>query len=155
MKKLLVLLLISLVVVAGSCTVPAEEAAAGQEEAIHVDASYDGKEVQIAPDQLLVVTLECDPPKGLKWDLIQITSEAGEVIPLEESNISVQEHVTVVEHLPSSENGPPPAIESPGKEVWTLAPLGEGKSTIYMEYRRAWEKELPPQKTFTLTIVVK
>ena len=144
---------------------------------VSVDASYDGKEVEIAVGNALVVTLESNATTGFKWELTELTSQLEEPAPREEAEEPGPEPeepgpeptkpvVVVPEELPEktvlkhadNKYVPPEAkgVEgAAGKEVWTFYAEEKGKSTIFMEYRRPWEEGVQPAKTFTLTVVVK
>ena len=190
MKKLSIilslLLVVSLVIAAFGCAaeepevevVPegSEEVVVPREE-VSVDASYDGKEVEIAVGNALIVTLESNATTGFKWELTELTSQLEEPAPREEDEEPGPEPqqegpeptnpvVVVPEELPEktvlrhadNEYVPPEAegvVGAAGKEVWTFHAEEKGKSTIYMEYRRPWEEGVEPAETFTLTVIVK
>ena len=182
------LLVVSLVIVGFGCTaeelVPPEEPPVPSEgpvpppEPILVDASYNGKEVEVPVGGSLIVTLESNPTTGFQWELTGVTNEPGEsgepappvepvpgapvppepvvpptepVVPEELPEITVLE---LVDHkfVPPEDTG---VVGAPGEEVWTFRALNTGESTIFMEYRRSWEEGVQPAKTFTLTVVVK
>jgi inhibitor of cysteine peptidase len=178
------LLVVSLVIVAFGCAAeePAEVVPEGPpipppREEVSVDASYDGKEVEITTRNALIVTLESNATTGFKWELTKLTSQPEEPAPREEAEEPGSEPeepgpeptkpvVVVPEELPEktvlkhvdNKYIPPEAkgVEgAAGKEVWTFHAEEKGKSTICMEYRRPWEQGVEPAKTFTLTVVVK
>jgi len=188
MKKLSIvlslLLVVSLVIVAFGCAaeepedvVPEGPPIPPPREGVSVDASYDGKEVEITADTgALIVTLESNPTTGFEWQLVEITNEPEEPAPREEVEESKPEteqegpkptkpvvytgelpEKTVLRHadneyVPSEAEG---IVGAAGKEVWTFHAEAKGKSTIYMEYRRPWEQGVEPAQTFTLTVIVK
>jgi len=41
-----------------------------------------------------------------------------------------------------------------GKQLWTFRPVGEGMTTIALKYLRPWEKDTPPVRTKTFTVIV-
>lgn len=41
-----------------------------------------------------------------------------------------------------------------GKQLWTFSPMGEGETTISLKYVRPWEKDTPPVRTKTFTVIV-
>ena len=187
MKKLSMTLsllsVVSLVMVAFGCAPEEPEVVvegppiAPPREEVSVDASYDGKEVEITADTgALIVTLESNPTTGFEWELVEITNEPEEPTPQEEAEEPVTEpeqdeaeppkpavytgelpEKTVLRHV-DNKYVPPEAeniVGGAGKEVWTFHAEGSGKSTISMVYRRLWEEGVEPAKTFTLTVVVK
>jgi len=108
-------------------------------EQVSVDASYTGKEVEIAVHGSLIVTLDSNPSTGFQWS--------------QQAQISDQTVLGQTDHefMPAESA----AIGAAGKEVWTFKALKKGKSTISMEYRQPWEQSGPAAKTFTLTVAVK
>jgi inhibitor of cysteine peptidase len=42
-----------------------------------------------------------------------------------------------------------------GRQIWTLKALKPGKTTIYFEYVRPWEKDIPPANEASFEIVIK
>jgi inhibitor of cysteine peptidase len=46
-------------------------------------------------------------------------------------------------------------IGSGGVEWWEIKAVGKGKGTVSLLYRRPWEKETPPLKTFQVNIRIK
>ncbi len=181
MKKLSITLslplVFSLAMVAFGCAAeePEEPPVLPREE-VSVDASYDGKEVEITAETgALIITLESNPTTGFRWELIELTSQLEEPAPREEADEPGPEpeqegpepakpavytadlpEKTVLEHidneyvLPEAEG----VVGAAGKEVWTFHAGEKGKSTIYMEYRRPWEQDIEPARTFTLIVVV-
>jgi inhibitor of cysteine peptidase len=91
---------------------------------VSVDSSYSGKEVEIATDGSLTVTLESNSSTGFKWELTNISDQAV----LEKTD---QKYIA-----PEAPQNGVPLVGAPGKEVWTFNALQKGSSTISMEYRR-------------------
>ena len=189
MKKLSItlslLLVVPLITVAFGCAAEEPEVEVVPEgpvevviprEEVAIDASYDGKEVEIAVGNALIVTLESNATTGFKWELTELTNQPEEPAPREEAEESRPEpeqegpeptkpavytgelpEKTVLKHV-DNKYVPPEAegvVGATGKEVWTFHAEEKGKSTIYMVYRRPWEEGVQPAKTFTLTVVVK
>ena len=105
---------------------------------LSVDITSSGKEVTLAAGGTLTVTLESNITTGYSWN--------------ENANIGDKTVLQQTDHKYQ-----PPATPIPGaggKEVWTFKALKAGNSTISMEYRRPFEPNAAPAKTFTLTVVV-
>ncbi len=105
---------------------------------LSIDIASSGKEITLAASGMLIVTLESNITTGYSWN--------------ENANIGDKTVMQQTEHKYQ-----PPATPIPGaggKEVWTFKALQAGKSTISMEYRRPFEPNTAPAKTFTLTVVV-
>lgn len=105
---------------------------------VSVDESHNGKKVEIAVAGTLTVTLESNPTTGFQWELASISDQA--VLEKQSNTFEAPEDTGMV--------------GAPGKEVWTFKALKKGSSIVSMEYRRPWEEDVEPDKTFTLSVVV-
>jgi inhibitor of cysteine peptidase len=105
--------------------------------AVGLDASYDGKAVEVPLDCQLKVSLGSNPTTGYEWVLAGI------------SDRSVVEFTDAV-YLDS----PSDLMGAGGMEVWTFQTVHAGSSLISMEYRRPWEEGGDPAHTFSLNIIV-
>ncbi len=146
-------------------------------EEVSVDASYDGKEVEITAETgALIVTLESNPTTGFEWELVEITNEPEEPAPRDDAEEPGPEpeqdeaeppeptvytgdlpEKTVLRHV-DNKYIPPDAegvVGAAGKEVWTFHAEEKGKSTIFMEYNQPWEGGTKAARTFVLTVIVK
>jgi len=106
---------------------------------LSADISSSGKEVVLATSGTLTLTLDSNISTGYSWN--------------ENANIGDRSVLQQIDHKYQ-----PPATPMPGaggKEVWTFKALKAGKSTISMEYRRPFEPNAAPAKTFALTVVVR
>ncbi len=126
---------LALVVIAG-CTAGTNVAPATS--TVRVDASAGGSTVQLARGAELVVALEGNPTTGFDW-------KVTESLPPQLSAKS--------DTLESS--AAPSVVGAGGLRVFTFTAAEAGTGELDMEYIRSWEKGVPPQRTFTLTVVVK
>ena len=100
------------------------------------------KQVEVAANGLVTVTLCSNPSTGFIWS--------------ETAQISDQSVLQQTDHkLVMLESEPPPPPGTPGQEVWTFGALKKGTSTVSMEYSRPWEGGEKGEWTFNLTVVVK
>jgi inhibitor of cysteine peptidase len=130
--KLIVLCLVTAVLL----SLPACSSAAPKE--FSADISSSGKDITMTAGDTLTITLESNATTGYSWN--------------ENANIG---DVTVVKQ--TDHKYQPPATTIPGaggNEIWNLKALKVGSSTISIEYRRPFEPNAAPAKTFTLTVVV-
>ena len=119
--------------------------------AVSVEASCDdftklqhiSKEVKVAVDGSLTVTLCSNPTTGFEWESPKITNQ------------TVLQQVGHEFEAPEHKGDEPPPPGEAGKEVWTFKALKEGTSTISMEYSQPWEGGEKGEWTFNLTVVVK
>ena len=185
-KKMLLTAIATLAMVMSGCSAaakdsipeeekePVQETILPQGEPVHVDASYDGGEVEITLDNLLIVTLESNPTTGFGWELAKMETQLMEPLPQKEPQpgekdaepteplaVADPHEGSVLEmiehHFVDAEDAgdKEPMVGTGGEEVWTFAPFHKGESTIYMEYSRPWEGGEKAVKTFVLTVVVK
>ena len=104
-------------------------------------ANHTSRELEVAADDLLMVTLCSNPTTGFGW------SETANI-----SDTSVLEQVS--HEFISPQSDPPPPPGTPGQEVWVFRALEEGTSTVYMEYSRPWQGGEEAVWTFELTVTV-
>jgi len=131
-----ILVLALTLAVLGGCTSGA--GASSSTGPVRVDATADGTTVEMAPGAELVVALEGNPTTGFDWRV------AGS-LPAQLSAKS--------DTLESS--AAPGVVGAGGTRVFTYTAAAPGTGVLSMEYLRSWETTVPPEKTFTLTVVVK
>ncbi len=106
---------------------------------LHVDASDNGSELQLALGQRMTIALAGNATTGYSWIVADITGDAvcqaGEVSYVSDSATR--------------------GAMGAGGEFY-IPFLGEqvGESVIRLEYRRPWEAEQEPAETFTVTVNV-
>ena len=105
---------------------------------VSADESSSGKQVEIAINGSLTVTLESNKTTGYSWELKEI------------SDTSVLQKID--NKYEASTSG---LIGAGGKEVWNFKALKAGKTTLSMEYSQPWAGGQKGAKTFTLTVTVK
>ncbi len=106
---------------------------------LSVDITSSGKEVSLGAGGTLTVTLDSNATTGYSWN--------------ENANISDKSVIQQISHKYQAAATPMPG--APGKEIWTFKALQAGKSVVSMEYRRPFEPNAEPAKTFTLTVLAK
>lgn len=101
------------------------------------------REVSVPLEQALVITLGSNPGStGFQWD--------------EEAELSDPEVLDQVDHwFEEPEIAPDEVVVgAPGNEIWVFEAVQSGETVVSMEYRRPWEEDEEPARTFTLTVVV-
>jgi len=131
------------VVAALLCLVACTSATKQAEVSVDIDdfmeQKHISKEVEVAVDGSLTVTLGSNQTTGFKWELAEITDE------------SVLEYVDD-EYVPPEDTG---VVGAGGKEVWTFKAVGKGTTELSLEYSQSWEGGEKAEWTFVLTVVVK
>lgn len=115
---------------------PAAEVAptpAGQVNLTELDA---GKTIHLLKGETLIVALEGNPSTGYNWEM---ESAAGSIL----AQVGEPESVAS-----SNLMGAPAMIKI------TFKAEQDGEQTLKLVYHRVWEKNVPPEKTFEVTVVV-
>jgi len=99
--------------------------------------SDSGGTASLVPYQPLVVRLPTNSSTGYGW---RYSVTGDDVLRLD----------TVSGEAPAP-NG---MVGVPGEQVWSFRAQGAGRAVLTYVYERAWEKNTPPAKTFTLTVEV-
>jgi inhibitor of cysteine peptidase len=102
---------------------------------IHVDETYSGRTVVLAVGEILQITLAENRTTGFQWN-VKSDSEPACMLILDE---------------PQGAAGPPGKA---GTHRWQYRGVRSGTGEIKLEYRRPWEKDTPPGKTFGLRVRV-
>ncbi len=96
-----------------------------------------GKDIDLAPDQTLIVKLASNPSTGYKWTV------EGDPAPLK------LQKQTYRKSTKSS------AMGAPGMEVFQFSAGSSGIANLKLNYHRSFEYNLPPVKTFSLRVNVR
>jgi len=112
--------------------------AANPGQAITITEQDSGKTISMATGQTLFVGLASNPSTGYQWML------QGTPAPLELAK--------------SDFAGDPQQSNVPGAggtQQLQLTAKAAGTVVLTLEYRRPWEKDVPPARTYAVTVVVK
>jgi inhibitor of cysteine peptidase len=92
------------------------------------------------------IKIESNPSTGYGWALQKITDET--VMKFKGIKEDEEEEAEIEEE---SER---PLLGAPGYETFIFEALKPGKATASLIYRRPWEKDVPPIKTYKIHITV-
>jgi inhibitor of cysteine peptidase len=140
LMSVVVAVLLSLV----ACSSVAEQAEVSVDIDDFMEQKHISKEVEVAVDGSLTVTLGSNPTTGFKW------SESAEIS--DQTVLQQTDHEFIA---PEGEGDEPPATGTSGREVWTFKALKKGTTEVSMEYSRPWEGGEKAEWTFVLTVIVK
>jgi inhibitor of cysteine peptidase len=111
-------------------------ARAGEKTVTLTDADA-GKTIELQNGNLLVVTLDGNITTGFTWEMVPQTSavlkQLGEPVVTPESS----------------------ALGAGGKISLKFQAVKTGQASLTLIYHRSFEKDVPPEKTFEVTILVK
>ena len=91
--------------------------------------------VTMAVGDTLNVILESNPSTGYSWNLVSPTSQWLVFADMK--------------FTPSSA-----VAGAPGFGTYSFVAVSPGRCDIVMEYARVWEKEIPPVKTFAVSVCI-
>jgi inhibitor of cysteine peptidase len=100
--------------------------------------SDNGRDVDLTTGTTLIVKLGSSPSTGYAW------SVAGDPAPLKLQKSSF--------HKAKAKNG---MVGAAGTAVFQLAASSAGMTNLTLVYRRSWEYNVPPMKTFTVRVNVR
>jgi inhibitor of cysteine peptidase len=106
-------------------------------ETITIDEQNAGDVIELKAGDMLVVSLDGNITTGFNW------------IPATQDSILL-EQLGEAEVTSESEQ-----LGAPGKIVLQFKAIATGQTNLRLEYKRAWEEDVEPEKTFEVTIVVK
>ncbi len=125
----LLILLVSALLVAGCASASSD---------IEVGAESNGTQVELNTGQVLVISLASNPSTGYGWHVAEIDE-------------AIIKQVGETEFI--QEQTDEQIVGAGGTEVLRFEAVGSGTTMLTLTYNRAWE-DLPPEETFTVTIVV-
>lgn len=101
---------------------------------VRLSTEDDGRQVELKEGQLLVITLEANPSTGYIWEVEgldeKVLRQSGEIEFQQESNL----------------------LGAPATQIMRFQGAGEGQTALKLVYRRPWEKDVAPAKTFSLQV---
>ena len=106
--------------------------------AVTVTEQDNGRGIELAQGGTLIVQLPSNPSTGYSW------SVQGDPSPLKlvKSDYTEQSQSTQI-------------VGAPGTQVLQLKAIGPGAATLTLEYRRPWERDVPPAKVFSIKATVR
>ena len=143
-KMILVGVVVAVLLSLVACSSATEQAQVSVDIDDFMEQKHISKEVEVAVDGSLTVTLGSNPTTGFKW------SESAEI-----SDQTVLEQTGHEFIAPEGEGDEPSATGTSGREVWTFKALKKGTTEVSMEYSRPWEGGEKAEWTFVLTVIVK
>jgi len=102
---------------------------------IVVGAADDGREIELSEGQVLVVRLEANPSTGYGWQVAEPGQEG------------ILRQTGVIQFEPDSE-----LLGAPGTQILRFEGKRDGQTTLRLQYRRPWEMEVEPRRTFQLQV---
>jgi inhibitor of cysteine peptidase len=104
---------------------------------IEADKSYDGRTVNLRVGDGVKLSLEENPTTGYRWEFLARPEPAC---------------VIVSDAYDPNASG---LAGSGGVHHWDFRAVDKGTCAVSLDYRRPWEKDAAPARTFKMTFVVK
>ncbi len=109
--------------------------------AINLKNADSGKTVSAGVGDLVIIELDANPTTGFTWEPQPLPKDAS-------LTLKSKKFETASQRCPEI----PPAMGQGGVTTFTYQAVKTGKASITLAYRRPWEKEAKPAKTFAVTI---
>lgn len=106
--------------------------------AVTVTDQNNGKDIDLISGETLVVKLASNRSTGYTWTV------SGDPAPLTLDKTSYHKSTKSAA-----------AVGSPGVQIFHFSATAAGIATLNLVYRRSWEYNMPPAKTFTLRVNVR
>jgi inhibitor of cysteine peptidase len=107
---------------------------------VAVDDRNNGSQVTLKKGQILVVTLDASPGTGYGWAQIA----APEDILRQQGETELRQKI-----------GTGRRVGAPESEILRFEATAPGRTTLELAYRRPWETDVAPAKTYTLSVTVR
>ncbi len=102
------------------------------------DFSREFKVIRVPAGKIITLALDANPTSGFSWQLVKISDK--NILEFVKKEFFAAEGKL---------------IGAGGVEKWSFKTLKGGQAVIVLEYRRAWEKDIPAQKREEFSIFVK
>ena len=97
-----------------------------------------GRQIELAESEMLVLELESNPSTGYGWEVQEM-----------DRTILRQVEEVGVGFEPSSKSN---LLGAPGTQILRFAGVSKGQTLLKLAYRRPWEKDVEPAKTFSVQV---
>lgn len=106
-------------------------------DTVNISEQDAGKTIEVKAGDTIVISLEGNITTGFNW------------IPAPQDPVLL-EQIGDIEVTPVSD-----AIGAPGTIVLKFKANEKGQTVLRLDYKRSWEEDVAPEKTFDVTVVVK
>jgi inhibitor of cysteine peptidase len=106
---------------------------------LRADENYNGRTVKLAAGESLEIALAENPTTGYRWRLLDAATVAANCLLVKDSY----------------EPGHPQMAGQGGIHRWQFQAAEPGACMIELEYRRSWQKDMPPERTFRIHVEVR
>jgi len=104
---------------------------------VRLTAADEGRQIELAEGQTLAIALESNPTTGFGWEVEELDEDVLKKLELQEFE-------------PQSK-----LVGAPGIQTLYFQALDVGETTLKLVYRRSWEKNVEPLKTYSVELIVR
>jgi inhibitor of cysteine peptidase len=113
----------------------------GDSANMKLDASANATTQQLKKGEVMSITLESNPSTGYAW--YATISDTTVLVQMGEP-----EYITPAESTT-------PIVGAAGQQAFLFQAVESGTTTLTLDYKRAWETDVQPEQTISLTVEVK
>ncbi len=111
---------------------------------ITINDTNNHKQINLEKGKILIIKLSANPSTGYNWQIIK--NNPQKLKPLGTS---------VFEPLPTATGeSQVKLVGSPENQVFRFLGQNSGSTQLELQYSRAWEKNIPPIKTYQITVKI-
>lgn len=112
---------------------------------ITINDSNNHKQINLEKGKILMIKLSANPSTGYNWQIIK--NDPQKLKPLGDS---------VFEPLPTAAGeSQVKLVGSPENQVFRFLAQKSGSTQLKLQYSRPWEKNIPPIKTYQITVKIR
>ena len=115
---------------------------------VRLSTKDDSRQIELNEGQVLVISLESNPSTGYMWEV----EEADKRILRQTGKIEFEPELHLPRPEPRRGVGVPGLLGAPSKQILRFEAVSAGQTTLRLAYRRPWEKDVKPARTFSLQV---
>lgn len=129
---------------------------AGNPRMLHIDESYSGRTVKLVVGESLEISLAENPTTGYLWRLPDAAKDAAKDAGKDAASgvATAAANSACLFVKDSYEPGRAGVAGQGGVHRWQYQAIESGTCKIELEYRRSWEKDKLPERTFRIQVDV-
>ena len=106
---------------------------------INLTLDYNGRQIELTNGQTFNVTLETNPSTGYSWEVVELNNNILYKIGEAESEPNISEKNI---------------LGAPVMHTFQFEVINTGQTTLKIVYHRIWEKDVAPEKTFSINLTI-
>jgi inhibitor of cysteine peptidase len=107
---------------------------------INLSMDYNGRQIELTNGQTFNITLETNPSTGYSWEVVELNNSI-----IQKIGESVSEPNITEKNM----------VGAPVMQTFQFEAINTGQTTLKIVYHRIWEKDVAPEKTFSINLTVR